>query len=146
MTRLLSLIPALVAAAMALPAAADEVMTTPYDGSFDDAALAVETAIVGRGLVIDHVSHVGEMLARTKADVGGEKDLYVEADVFLFCSAVTSRAVMEADPLNIAHCPYGVFVADMGGGIVIGYRSYPEGAMQQVQTLLADIVAEAAAF
>lgn len=146
MTRLLSLIPALVAATMALPAAAEEVMTTPYDGSFDDAALAVETAIVGRGLVIDYVSHVGEMLARTKADVGGTADLFVEADVFLFCSAVTSRAVMEADPMNIAHCPYGIFVADRGGEIVIGYRTYPDGPMQQVQTLLADIVAEAAAF
>ncbi|MGS4944687.1 DUF302 domain-containing protein [Meridianimarinicoccus sp. RP-17] len=146
MTRLLSLIPALVAASMAVPAAADDVMTTPYDGSFDDATLAVETAIVGRGLVIDYVSHVGEMLARTKADVGGEKDLFVEADVFLFCSAVTSRAVMEADLLNIAHCPYGIFVADMAGEIVIGYRTYPDGPMQQVQTLLADIVAEAAAF
>lgn len=146
MTRLFSLIPALVAASMALPVAAGEVMTTPYDGSFEDATLAVETAIVGRGLVIDYVSHVGEMLARTKADVGGEKDLFVEADVFLFCSAVTSRAVMEADPLNIAHCPYGIFVADMDGEIVIGYRAYPDGPMQQVQTLLGDIVAEAAAF
>jgi hypothetical protein len=146
MTRLFPLLPALFAAAIALPAAADEVMTTPYDGSFDDATLAVETAIVGRGLVIDYVSHVGEMLARTKADVGGEMDLYGEADVFLFCSAVTSRAVMEADRLNIAHCPYGVFVADMDGEIVIGHRTYPDGAMQQVQTLLEEIVAEAAAF
>ncbi len=146
MTRMFRLIPALVAAAIASPAAADAVMTTPYDGSFADAALAVETAIVGRGLVIDYVSHVGEMLARTKADVGGAADLFVEADVFLFCSAVTSRAVMEADPMNIAHCPYGIFVADTGGAVVIGYRTYPDGAMQEVQTLLADIVADAAAF
>ncbi len=69
-------------------------------------------AIVGRGLVIDYVSHVGEMLARTGADVGSDVELFAAADVFLFCSAVTSRNVMEADPMNIAYCPYGIFVAD----------------------------------
>jgi len=144
MTRLLRLIPALVAAAMALPATANEIMTTSYEGSFDDAAFSVESAIVGRGLVIDYVSHVGDMLARTKGDVGGEQDLYDGANVYLFCSAVVSRRVMEADPLNIAHCPYGIFVAEMGGEIVIGHRTYPEGPMQEVQNLLAEIVAEAA--
>lgn len=143
MTRLF---PALVAAAIAAPVAADEVFTTPYDGSFAEATLAVESAIVDRGLVIDYVSHVGDMLARTKDDVNGTKDLYGKADVFLFCSAVTSRSVMEADPLNIAHCPYGIFVADMDGEVVIGHRSYPDGPMQEVQTLLDEIVAEAAAF
>ncbi|WP_238547837.1 DUF302 domain-containing protein [Meridianimarinicoccus roseus] len=138
----------LLAAAVALPAAAqDGVVTTPFDGSFDDAAFAVETAIVGQGLVIDHVSHVGEMLARTKQAVGSDVDLFTEADVFLFCSAVTSRAVMEADPMNIAHCPYGVFVAELPGGeVLIGHKTYPEGPMQQVQDLLSAIVAEAAAF
>ena len=30
-----------------------------YDGTFDDATFAVETAIVGKGLVIDYVSHTG---------------------------------------------------------------------------------------
>lgn len=124
---------------------AEGVVTVPYPGSFDDAAFAVESAIVGKGLVIDYVSHVGEMLARTGADVGSDVTLFEEADVFLFCSAVTSREVMEADPMNIAHCPYGIFVADQGGEVVVGYRGYPEGEMQKVQALLAEIVEEAVA-
>ena len=129
----------------ALPALAnDDVVTVPYDGSFEDATFAVETAIVGRGLVIDYVSHTGEMLQRTGIDVGSDVELFEAADVFLFCSAVLSRKVMEADPMNIAHCPYGIFVADQAGEVVIGHRVYPEGAMKEVEALLHDIAEEAA--
>jgi uncharacterized protein (DUF302 family) len=133
--------------AAAAPAQA-EMITTTVDGSFDDVAFAVESAIVGRGLVIDHVSHVGEMLERTKADVGGTATIFSQADIFLFCSASLSRKVMEADPANIQHCPYGITVMetpDAPGKIIIGHRRYPDGAMQAVQALLSEIVAEAAA-
>lgn len=123
---------------------AAEVMTYPFDGLFEDAAFAVENAIVGKGLVIDYRSHVGEMLNRTGADVGSDVKIYDNADVFLFCSAVLSRKVMEADPKNIAHCPYGVFVTDREGQVAIGYRVLPEGPMQEVQALLDTIAREAA--
>lgn len=127
----------------AIPALAQDVVTKPFDGSFDDAAFAVESAITNKGLVIDYVSHVGEMLNRTAADVGSEVELFDEADVYIFCSALVSRSVMEADPMNIAYCPYGIFVAQRGEDVMVGYRSYPEGPMQEVETLLADIVADA---
>ena len=123
--------------------AADQAVTYPFDGSFEDATFALESAIVGRGLVIDYVSHTGEMLNRTAADVGSDVELFGEADIFLFCSAQLSRKVMEADPMNIAHCPYGIFVAERGGAVMVGYREYPEGEMQQVQALLDEIVKEA---
>ena len=137
----------IIAAILALGAApavtADQAVTYPFEGSFDDAAFAVENAIVGRGLVVDYVSHTGEMLNRTGADVGSTKELFVEADIFLFCSAQLSRQVMEADPMNIAHCPYGIFVADQGGEVMIGYRTYPDGPMQEVQAMLDEIVKDA---
>jgi hypothetical protein len=50
---------------------------------------------------------------------------------------------MEADPMNIAHCPYNVFVADQGGQVTIGYRSMPEGPMQEVQAMLDAIAQDA---
>jgi uncharacterized protein (DUF302 family) len=125
-------------------ATAQEATVYPYDGSFDDAAFGVESAIVGRGLVIDHVSHVGEMLERTAADVGSDVELFEAADVFQFCSAVVSRKVMEADPMNLVHCPYGVFVAERDGEVMVGYRNLPEGPMQEVQALLDEIAREAA--
>ena len=128
---------------LATAAYAGEPVTVPFDGSFDDATFAVESAILDQGLVIDHVSRVGAMLARTGADVGSDRELFKDADVFIFCSAVVSREVMEADPLNLAYCPYGIFVAETDDGVMVGYRSYPDGEMQKVQNLLADIVAEA---
>lgn len=137
---------ALASAVFASAATAQEAVLTPFAGSFDDATFAVESTIVGRGLVIDYVSHTGEMLARTGEDVGSDVALFDGADVFLFCSAALSREVMEKDPLNIAHCPYNIFVFSREGQVQIGHRTYPEGAMQKVESLLADIVAEAAEF
>ena len=125
------------------PALAEVPITVSFDGAFEDATFAVESAILDRGLVIDFVSHVGDMLNRTGVDVGSDKQIFEAADIFIFCSAVLSREVMEADPMNIAHCPYGIFVAERNGSVMIGYRDYPEGPMQKVEDLLAEIVAEA---
>jgi uncharacterized protein (DUF302 family) len=123
--------------------AADQAVTYPFEGSFDDATFAVENAIIGQGLVIDFVSHTGDMLNRTAADVGSEVEIFKQADIFLFCSAQLSRKVMEVDPMNIAHCPYGIFVADQGGNVIVGYRKYLDGEMQEVQALLDAIVQQA---
>jgi len=137
----------LTAATMTLIAGAswaqEQAVTYPYEGSFGDATFAVENAIIGKGLVIDHVSHTGEMLERTREDVGSDVEIFAAADVFLFCSAVVSRKVMEADPMNIAHCPYSIFVTDMNGEVAIGYPTYPDGVMQEVQSLLDDITQSA---
>ena len=123
--------------------AEDLAVTYPFEGDFEDATFAVESAIVGRGLVIDWVSHTGDMLNRTAKDVGSDVKLFDGADIFQFCSAQLSRKVMEADPMNIAFCPYGIFVADQAGEVIVGYKTYPEGPMKEVQALLDDIVKEA---
>lgn len=124
------------------------------EAEFEDIRFGLENAIVNRGLVIDYTSHIGEMLARTGADVGSGKSLYSNAQSMLFCSAVLSRKAMEADPANIAYCPYSVFAyesADASGKIIFGYRELPErgsdaskAALGEVNTLLMDIVSEAA--
>jgi len=38
---------------------------------------------------------------------------------------------------------YGIFVAEREGRVMVGYRTYPEGPMQQVQNLLDAIAVEA---
>ena len=131
--------------AVATGVSGQEAIVTNYSGSFEDATFAVENAIVNQGLVIDYVSHVGEMLNRTGEDVGSDQMLFDEADIFIFCSAVVSRQVMEADPMNIVHCPYGVFVTQKDDAVMIGYRDYPDGPMQAVEDLLAGIVSDAVA-
>ena len=124
-------------------ASAQDAFTYSFDGSFEDATFAVESAIVGQGLVIDYVSHVGDMLNRTGADVGSDAMIFKNADIFLFCSAVVSRQVMEKDPMNITHCPYGIFVMETEEGVIVGHKDYPDGSMQAVENLMQQIVAEA---
>jgi hypothetical protein len=53
---------------------------------------------------------------------------------------------MEADWRNVMFCPYDIFVAvrpDAPDETIIGFRAYPEGEMQKIQTLL-DGIARAA--
>lgn len=129
-------------AAPALAAAAEQAATYDYEGSFEDAVFELESAITDRGLVVDHVSHVGDMLNRTGQDVGSDVRLFDRADVYLFCSALLSRKVMEADPSNIAHCPYGIFLTESGDTVQVGYRRMPDGPMQEVEALLDEIARE----
>mgnify|MGYP006302514379 CR=1 FL=1 len=131
---------------LAAPVAADgDIVTYETDLAFGDVAFGLENAILDEGLVIDHVSHVGEMLARTRADVGSDVELFEQADAYGFCSATVSREVMEADPMNIAYCPYHVFIMQKAGEetVTIGYRGYPDGPMDAVEAML-DRIARAA--
>lgn len=130
----------------ATTAQAEDMIHYTTDQSFDDVVFGLESAILDQGLVVDSISHVGEMLERTRADVGSDVVLFGAADVYSFCSATLSRKVMEADPMNIRFCPYDIFVAQMPDTpdtVMIGYRTMPDGPMQEVQTLL-DTIARAA--
>lgn len=138
---------AIVAAILAMPAWSDGFYTVDVDADFEDVVFNVEMAITNQGLVIDDVSYVGRMLERTKEDVGGEKDLFVDARIFSFCSASLSREVMEAKIRNIQFCPYNVYVyqsAEEGAPVVVGYREFNEPTMRSINYLLQQIVAEAA--
>lgn len=137
---------AMAAACLAAPVQADNTaITYTTDESFDDVVFGLENAIVDAGLVVDSVSHTGDMLERTKTDVGSDVTIFEKADIYSFCSAAISRRVMEADPMNVVFCPYNVFVLKMPGSdeVTIGFRKYPEGPMQEVQALLDGIAKSA---
>lgn len=131
---------------LALPVFAADMITYDTDESFDDVVFGLESAILDAGLVIDSVSHTGEMLERTRADLGSDVVLFQNADVFSFCSAKISREVMEDDPMNIVFCPYDIFVMvrpDAPDVTTIGFRTYPDGAMKKVEALLDGIARNA---
>jgi uncharacterized protein (DUF302 family) len=126
--------------------AGDAITYQVDDQSYDDVLFGLENAIIDAGLVVSDQNHVGEMLERTKADVGATSTVYVHADVFGFCSAELSRAAMEADPMNIRFCPYRIFTYQVtdDSPVVIGFDSLPNNSvMQDVQSLL-DRLARAA--
>lgn len=146
--RIVPLLGLLMLTAMPALAAGDDVYTTEATVAFADAAQAVNDAIINKGYKVDYHGFVGEMLKRTAEDVGATKELFKDAELFTFCSAVMSRAVMEADITDFAYCPYVVFVyeaASEPGTVIIGFRKLPEGgARDQVNTLLKEIVDTAA--
>ncbi|GAB4359663.1 MAG: hypothetical protein Kow006_28910 [Gammaproteobacteria bacterium] len=95
------------------------------EGAYEDVLFDLNEALTEQGLVKNYTAHVAKMLNRTAKDVGATRTIYKNGDVVEFCSATLSRAAMEADPLNIALCPYSMFVyetVDEPGKIVIGYR------------------------
>ena len=122
-------------------------------GSFDDIREAVDMAITGRGLVVNNVSHIGEMLERTGKDLGDSKQIFVKAEALEFCSAVVSRKMMEADPNNIVFCPYVIsiyVVPEKPNEVRVAYRKpqivgspASQKALKTVDELLSGIVKEA---
>jgi uncharacterized protein (DUF302 family) len=127
--------------------AADSISYTVDDQSYDDVMFGLENAIVDRGLVISNHNHVGEMLARTAADLGADSNIFTHADILGFCSAELSRAAMAADPMNIQFCPYNIFMYQEAedGAVTIGFNDLPDTPeMQAVEDLLNSITREAA--
>lgn len=121
---------------------------------FDEVRQDLVIAIQNKGLVIDHTSHIHKMLERTKKDLGARLTVYKEGQSFSFCSARLSRVTMEADPHNIALCPYSIVVyttaADPKTVHVAYRRPYrPDGSpasrasLKDVENLLDGIAREA---
>lgn len=130
---------------LASPVVAQDFKTYTTDEPFADVAFAIENAILAQGLVIDSVSHTGDMLERTRADIGSDKVLFLAADVYEFCSASVSRAVMEADPQNFNFCPYAIRIherPETAGTVTVSHQIHT-GTMQPVQDLLETIVKDA---
>jgi uncharacterized protein (DUF302 family) len=121
---------------------------------FDDVRDDLKLAIESKGLVIDLQSFVNRMLERTGKDVGSARKLYADAQAFAFCSAALSRKTMEADPANMAMCPYSIAVYEtlkQPGTVHVAYRRpwRPDGsatskaALKEVEALLDGIAREA---
>lgn len=141
--------------AAALAADPHPVVTYSKQAKFDEVRDDLKLAIEAQGLVIDYQSFVNRMLERTGKDVGSARKLYADAQAFVFCSAALSRKTMEADPANMALCPYSITVYAMAGEPGKVYVSYrrpwrPDGtaaskaSLKDVEALLDAIAREAA--
>lgn len=142
------------ACAIALAADPPALVSYAKKAKFDDVRDDLKTAIEARGLVIDHHAFVNRMLERTGPDVGSTRKIYTDAQSFVFCSATLSRKTMEADPANMAMCPYAITVyatAQAPDRVVVAYRRpwRPDGsaaskaALKEVEALLDGIARSA---
>lgn len=114
--------------------------------SFEDTREAIVMAIENRGLVINYVSHIGDMLERTGADIGASRKVFAQAEIIEFCSARLSRQMMEIDPHNIVLCPFAISIYTLPGdtrSTWVAYRRPGGQAAPLVEPLLKAIAAEA---
>ncbi len=130
------------------------VVTYSKTAKFEDVRDYLKAAIESKGLVIDYQSFVNRMLERSGKDVGSARKIYADAQAFVFCSAALSRKTMEADPANVALCPYSIVVyatAQEPGTVHVAYRRpwRPDGsaasraALKEVEALLDAMAREA---
>ena len=121
-------------------------------GTFEEVKENLTNALTNRGMVVNNVAHIGDMLARTGKDIGKTNPVYVKAEAIEFCSATISRKTMEADPHNIAYCPYVIAVYVLPKEPKTVYLAYrkPTGAgskasrasLAEVEKLLRELVKE----
>lgn len=137
------------------PAAdADEMRTFVKHGiAYEDVKMDLEQAIEGRGLKIGTEGDIGDMLARTSQALKAGPAIYKSAHFIQFCSAVLAHKLAAADPSNIGHCPFLMFVYEtvaQPGEVVIGYRQVRRtggpattAVLDEVEALYEGIAADA---
>lgn len=145
-------------APMASQAGAEGPMVTEFrkiyvtEGEYAEIRDLLELSITGRGIVINNVSHIGDMLSRTAADVGATIKVYEKAEALEFCSSILSRKMMEADRHNIMFCPYIIAVYTLPeepGKVYLSYRrpaivgsEASKASLKEVEALLDSIIDE----
>ena len=132
----------------------DMIRTYSVRAAYEDVKRDVEDGVIDAGLKVDYRGDIGKMLKRTGKDVGSAKNIYKHAEFFQFCSARLSRAAMEADPANMAICPYVIFMYESiarPGRVTVGYRrpigapgKASKAALDRINALLNAIVKQAA--
>jgi uncharacterized protein (DUF302 family) len=136
-------------------ALAQEIVTRTKQAEFDDVRMDLGNAILATGVTIQSQGNIAAMLGKTAGDLGATATVYARAEFISICSAHYSRALMEADPSNLAFCPFTVFAYEAKaklGEIVVGYRPVvvPTGqgraahaAAAEINALLTRIVEQA---
>jgi hypothetical protein len=148
----LSLVLSVGTPAAVIAAGPDHIRLYTVKRDFETVKEDLGIAITNHGLVIDHTSNISAMLERTGKDIGATKQVYGNAGSMQFCTAGVSRRTMEADPSNIAFCPYIIFYYTLPQDpktVYVGYRrplsSGPKAsraALREIETLLDAIVKE----
>ncbi len=118
------------------------------DNDFEWARENLLTAIANKGLVLSATLHAATMLNRTGPDLGFKKEVYKDAETYLFCKADVSHRLVAANPHNIVLCPYAISVYTLTDKPGVTYYSYRESYTEEkayapVAKLLESIVKDA---
>ena len=144
-------------ALLALPAHA---WSAPYavyvsESDFDTVMEGAKSAIAERGLYINNIMHLGEMLERTGKDLGIGGPLYARAESIEFCSATLSRKMIAEDPNRLVNCPFILSIYTLPGQegkTYVVHRNVPaeetanSAVMREVVEMLKGVAEGAAAW
>ncbi|WP_373508001.1 DUF302 domain-containing protein [Thiocapsa sp.] len=98
------------------------------DSEYADVLEGLKMAIQERGLYINNVMNMGEMLERTGKDLGTDTPLYAQAESIEFCSAVLSREMSTENPAWVVNCPFIIAVYTLpeeAGTTYVAHREIP---------------------
>lgn len=98
------------------------------DAEYADVLEGLKMAIQERGLYINNVMNMGEMLERTGKDLGTDAPLYDQAESIEFCSAVLSREMSSENPAHVVNCPFIIAVytlPEQTGTTYVAHREIP---------------------
>ena len=121
---------ALITAALVATGHSQSRYVKTVEAEFDDVFFDLKEAVIGSGLVIEHIGHVGKMLERTASAVtgNGDKDMqtYKFAKYLQFCSATITHKATGLDPANLSICPFLLYAFETTkdpGKVSVGYRN-----------------------
>jgi len=101
--------------------------------SFADVMEGLQSAIQERGMYINNIMHMGEMLERTGKDLGLGEPIYLKAESIEFCSAILSRKMSQEDPARVVNCPFimaAYVLAKEPGKTYVVYREIPKDQVE----------------
>lgn len=113
------------------------------DAAFEDVFEGLKAAILERGMYINNVMDMGEMLDRTGKDLGMEDTIYHQAKTIEFCSALLSREMTRENPARIVNCPFIVSVYTLPnrhGTTYVTHREIPHNQVAE-NAIMAKIAA-----
>lgn len=103
------------------------------ESDFSDVLEGLKMAIQERGMYINNVMNMGEMLARTGKDLGMDDPLYDQAESVEFCSAVLSREMSAENPAHVVNCPFIIAVYTLPGETDTTYVAHREIPAEQIE-------------
>ena len=116
-------------------------------GDYETIRAFLLAEIRGRGMVINRIGDVNDMLGRTAGAVGATVTVYRNAEAILFCKADLSHNLTALNLHNIVLCPYSITIYEprsAPGTIYLGYRysASEDPAVKLIARLLDEIILE----
>lgn len=110
------------------------------ESDFETVMEGAKMSIQERGMYINNVMHMNEMLERTGKDLGMDGKIYEKAQSIEFCSAVLSRKMSSEDPRRIVNCPFILSVYVLPGEPDKTYVAHRTVSDREIQS--SEIMAE----